>query len=153
MSSSLPADVGAEARVRGHSRAREAGASSGHEERHAQVDEREADQGAQEEAADEPRFGFGHEVVRDGRSCRSGCRSGQCALICTGLTITAPPRRLLSVEVERLGRGGSESKTSQSHSRKLWEPFGELKKKIPPRLDGSYWCHGITVILISRNRI
>lgn len=64
----LPADVGAEARVRSHSRAREAGASSGQEERDAQVDEREDDQGAQDEAADQPRFGFSHESVRDGRS-------------------------------------------------------------------------------------
>lgn len=68
VSSSLPADVGAEARVRSHSRAREAGASSSHEERDAQVDEREADQGAQDEAADQPRFGFSHEAVREGGS-------------------------------------------------------------------------------------
>lgn len=52
-------------RVRSHSGARKSGTFSGHEEGDAQVDEREANQGAQDKAADEPRFGFGHEAVRE----------------------------------------------------------------------------------------
>lgn len=94
-------------RVRGHGRAREAGASSGHEEGDAQVDERETGQGAQDEAAaDQARLGFGHRAVRGGRSCRSGFRSGQCALLSGGLTITAPPLTPQSESGERRARGG-----------------------------------------------